>query len=333
MSTVTNPCRFGPDVGDVRGARLHPRARTRRRRGALFDLVDGCAIDAVVLSSRGVKEAEIVRRADVTAIWRSAGEDARAFLGDRALREPAACRRAARRTRQRRPFEVDGFPFVGLRACGLRSTPSPRPRADALDRFYRDSPSSRVLGAGVLPGRPRRAARADLPPAVERILGHPRLAGASEELVAVDVGAGAGNLPTSWRPRARWGARRRVERARTWPRSAAPRGPRSSRRRRERARAAGTRPTCHELRGHRARPTTLAFVSAIGAWPARADRRAPPSRPGRRRLRRGHARGRANAGLAAHTSTSSRSPGSRGCRARRADRRRGRDGRASSTPS
>jgi SAM-dependent methyltransferase len=121
-------------------------------------------------------------------------EDAQSFLGDPSLREAVdcpACGSGAGET----AFEVDGFRFASCAECDSLFA-SPRPRADALDRFYRDSPSSRFWAQEFFPAVAEARRERIFRPRVDRILNHPRLAGAPDDLVAADVGAGAGTFLT-----------------------------------------------------------------------------------------------------------------------------------------
>jgi SAM-dependent methyltransferase len=147
-------------------------------------------MEAVVLSCRAVKEAEI-RPAELMSRYLALSrEDAHAFLGDPSLREATGCPACAAGGGET-AFEVDGFPYVECASCGSLYA-SPRPRADALDRFYRDSPSSRFWAQEFFPAVAEARRERLFRPRVERVVGHERLSSAPEDLVAVDVGAGAG---------------------------------------------------------------------------------------------------------------------------------------------
>jgi len=89
-------------------------------------------------------------------------------------------------------FTKHGFPYVLCAACASLYV-SPRPPQPALDRFYRDAPSSRYWAQEFFPAVEEARREQIIRPRVRRILEHERLRrlGLDRPLV-VDVGAGAG---------------------------------------------------------------------------------------------------------------------------------------------
>jgi 2-polyprenyl-3-methyl-5-hydroxy-6-metoxy-1,4-benzoquinol methylase len=89
-------------------------------------------------------------------------------------------------------FTKHGFPYVVCRACRSLFV-SPRPPQAALDRFYRDAPSSRYWAQEFFPAveEPRR--EKIIRPRVRRILENERVRRLElDKPLVVDVGAGAG---------------------------------------------------------------------------------------------------------------------------------------------
>jgi 2-polyprenyl-3-methyl-5-hydroxy-6-metoxy-1,4-benzoquinol methylase len=89
-------------------------------------------------------------------------------------------------------FTKHGFPYVECTACASLYA-SPRPPQSALDRFYRDAPSSRYWAQEFFPAVEEARREKIIRPRVRRILEHERV----QELgldrpQVVDVGAGAG---------------------------------------------------------------------------------------------------------------------------------------------
>jgi 2-polyprenyl-3-methyl-5-hydroxy-6-metoxy-1,4-benzoquinol methylase len=89
-------------------------------------------------------------------------------------------------------FTKHGFPYVQCAACRSLYA-SPRPPQTALDRFYRDAPSSRYWAQEFFPAVEEARREKIIRPRVRRILEHERVRrlGLDRPLV-IDVGAGAG---------------------------------------------------------------------------------------------------------------------------------------------
>jgi 2-polyprenyl-3-methyl-5-hydroxy-6-metoxy-1,4-benzoquinol methylase len=89
-------------------------------------------------------------------------------------------------------FTKHGFPYVQCRTCGSLFA-SPRPPQSALDRFYRDAPSSRYWAREFFPAVEEARREKIIRPRVRRILEHDRVREMGlDRPVVVDVGAGAG---------------------------------------------------------------------------------------------------------------------------------------------
>lgn len=93
-------------------------------------------------------------------------------------------------------FTKHGFTYVQCAACASLYV-SPRPPQSALDRFYRDAPSSRYWAQEFFPAVEEARRERIIRPRVRRILEHERAGrlGLDRPLV-VDVGAGAGVFAT-----------------------------------------------------------------------------------------------------------------------------------------
>jgi hypothetical protein len=89
-------------------------------------------------------------------------------------------------------FTKHGFPYVECAACASLYVP-PRPPRSALDRFYRDAPSSRYWAQEFFPAVEEARREKIIRPRVRRILDDERVRrlGLDRPLV-VDVGAGSG---------------------------------------------------------------------------------------------------------------------------------------------
>jgi SAM-dependent methyltransferase len=93
-------------------------------------------------------------------------------------------------------FIKHGFRYVECAGCGSLFV-SPRPPQDALDRFYRDAPSSVYWAREFFPAVEEARREKIIGPRVQRILEHPRLrALGADNPVVVDVGAGTGAFLT-----------------------------------------------------------------------------------------------------------------------------------------
>jgi 2-polyprenyl-3-methyl-5-hydroxy-6-metoxy-1,4-benzoquinol methylase len=89
-------------------------------------------------------------------------------------------------------FTKHGFPYVECAACASLYV-SPRPPQTALDRFYRDAPSSRYWAQEFFPAVEEARREKIIRPRVRRILEHERVRRLGlDQPVVVDVGAGAG---------------------------------------------------------------------------------------------------------------------------------------------
>jgi SAM-dependent methyltransferase len=137
-----------------------------------------------------VRESDI-RPADLMARYLAlSAEDAERVLSDASARQDVPCPGCGSEEAGE-AFAKHGFRFVDCTACGSLYV-SPRPRAADLDLLYRDSPSAtfwaREFHPAVAPARRERIVR----PRVQRILGHPWMAGLGDGPTVVDVGAGAG---------------------------------------------------------------------------------------------------------------------------------------------
>ena len=140
-----------------------------------------------------MKEAEIRPAELMQRYLELSRDDSVTLLGDAGEREPCAC--PACGSHEARPaFEKHGFTYVECMACRSLYV-TPRPTAEALDRFYMDSPSSRFWAQEFFPAVAEARRLKLVRPKVKRILSATR-----ERLeqvdrpVVVDVGAGAGTF-------------------------------------------------------------------------------------------------------------------------------------------
>src|ERR1044071_2736747 len=93
-------------------------------------------------------------------------------------------------------FTKHGFPYVECTACASLFV-SPRPPQSALDRFYRDAPSSRYWAQEFFPTVEEARREKIIRPRVRRILEDERVRRQGlERPLVVDVGAGAGAFLT-----------------------------------------------------------------------------------------------------------------------------------------
>lgn len=89
-------------------------------------------------------------------------------------------------------FTKHGFPYVECAECASLYV-SPRPPRAALDRFYRDAPSSRYWAQEFFPAVEEARRERIIRPRVRRILGSERVRRLGlDRPVVVDVGAGSG---------------------------------------------------------------------------------------------------------------------------------------------
>jgi SAM-dependent methyltransferase len=125
-------------------------------------------------------------------------EDTKTFFGDHAGWEECPCPGCGGAS-VAPAFTKHGFPYVVCAACTSLFV-SPRPPQPALDRFYRDAPSSRYWAQEFFPTVEEARREKIIRPRVRRILEHERVRrlGLDRPLV-VDVGGGAGVFLTELR--------------------------------------------------------------------------------------------------------------------------------------
>ncbi len=120
-------------------------------------------------------------------------EDTETFFADHGGWADCACPGCA--GMQAAPaFTKNGFRYVECADCRSLFV-SPRPPQSALDRFYKDAPSSRFWAREFFPAVEEARRERIVRPRVRRILDHPRLRELDlEHPLVVDVGAGAGGF-------------------------------------------------------------------------------------------------------------------------------------------
>src|SRR5690242_2646395 len=116
-------------------------------------------------------------------------EDAETMLGDPTTREESPCPGCGAADGPA-AFEKHGFTFRECPGCGTLFV-SPRPTGADLDRFYRESPSSRFWATDFFPTVADARRERIIRPRAERVAEHRLVAGLGDARV-IDVGAGAG---------------------------------------------------------------------------------------------------------------------------------------------
>src|SRR3954449_10242805 len=116
-------------------------------------------------------------------------EDAETMLGDASTREDCACPGCGADGAPA-AFDKHGFTFRECPDCGTLFV-SPRPTGADLDRFYRESPSSRFWATEFFPTVAEARRERIIRPRAERVAEH-RLMAELDRARVVDVGAGAG---------------------------------------------------------------------------------------------------------------------------------------------
>lgn len=122
--------------------------------------------------------------------------DSETLLGDSRRRQASPCPGCGADAGEP-AFEKHGFTFRECEACGSLYV-SPRPRGDDLDRFYRESPSSRFWANEFFPAVADARRERIIRPRVQRILERPSVA-ALETPTVIDVGAGSGAFLSEFR--------------------------------------------------------------------------------------------------------------------------------------
>jgi SAM-dependent methyltransferase len=137
-----------------------------------------------------MRERDIRPDAEFQEYLRLSAEDAADLLGRAGEFVEVVCP-ACEEDRAVEVFVKDGFHFRECAACGSIYA-SPRPTADLLHAFYADSRSSAFWAEVFWPAIADSRLEHVIRPRVAAILRHARLSSLGEDLVAVDVGAGAG---------------------------------------------------------------------------------------------------------------------------------------------
>jgi SAM-dependent methyltransferase len=148
--------------------------------------------------SGALKEADIRPDALLRRYLELSEQDVEQFFADERERAAVPCPGCG----QDRPvaaFDKHGFQYVQCQSCWSLYV-SPRPPAEALDRFYADGPSSRFWANEFFPAVAESRREHVIRPRVQRVLRRCGEQGtAMDGAVAVDVGAGAGVFLTELR--------------------------------------------------------------------------------------------------------------------------------------
>lgn len=150
------------------------------------------------MTTTTMKEHDIRPAAIMQRYLELSRQDGDHFFADRTAFETVACPGCAGTT-ARPSFVKLGFQYVECPACGTLFV-SPRPRREALDRFYTDSPSAAYWAEVFFPTSAEARREKIFAPRVERILS---LMNARRVPLAsvVDVGAGFGIFLDEFRKR------------------------------------------------------------------------------------------------------------------------------------
>jgi SAM-dependent methyltransferase len=141
--------------------------------------------------SGSLKEAEIRPDALLRRYLELSRQDVARFFADENDRAAVPCPGCGEDS-PAPAFTKHGFQYVQCRIC-FSLYVSPRPPADALDRFYADGPSSRFWANEFFPAVADSRRERVIRPRVHRVLARCEQEGIStDRMLAVDAGAGAG---------------------------------------------------------------------------------------------------------------------------------------------